>query len=102
MESVCVVVRRYIDYLILLIPTPLYLFFFALLCMLFFAAASLLLVHCFNVFHSYNNIMYSCWYMVYTYMTIYKSTNLQSVNIKTLKSSNRSNKIMFDYLSIEQ
>ena len=31
-------------------------------------------------------------------MTIYKSTNLQSVNIKTLKSSNRSNKIMFDYL----
>ena len=32
------------------------------------------------------------------YMTIYKSTNLQSVNIKTLKSSNRSNKIMFVYL----
>ena len=29
------------------------------------------------------------------YMTIYKSTNLQSVNIKTLKSSNRSNKFMF-------
>ena len=36
------------------------------------------------------------------YMTIYKSTNLQSVNIKTLKSSNRSNKIMFAYISIEQ
>ena len=32
-----VVVRRYIDFLILLIPTPLYLFFFA--------AASLLFVH---------------------------------------------------------
>ena len=32
------------------------------------------------------------------YMTIYKSTNLQSVNIKTLKSSNRSNKLMFVYL----
>ena len=29
------------------------------------------------------------------YMTIYKSKNLQSVNIKTLKSSNRSNKLMF-------
>ena len=32
------------------------------------------------------------------YMTIYKSTNLQAVNIKTLKSSNRSNKLMFAYL----
>ena len=31
-------------------------------------------------------------------MTIYISTNLQSVNIKTLKSSNRSNKLMFAYL----
>ena len=31
-------------------------------------------------------------------MTIYKSTNLQAVNIKTLKSSNRSNKLMFAYL----
>ena len=31
-------------------------------------------------------------------MTIYKSTNLQVVNIKTLKSSNRSNKLMFVYL----
>ena len=32
------------------------------------------------------------------YMTIYKSTNLQAVNIKTLMSSNRSNKLMFAYL----
>ena len=32
------------------------------------------------------------------YMTIYKSTNLQSVNIKSLKSSKRSNKLMFVYL----
>ena len=39
-----VVVRRYIDFLILLIPTPLYL--------LFFTAASLLFVHFKNVFHS--------------------------------------------------
>ena len=36
------------------------------------------------------------------YMTIYRSTTLQSVNIKTLKSSNRSNKIMFAYLLKEQ
>ena len=34
-----VVVRRYIDFLILLIPTPLHLY------LLFFAAASLLFVH---------------------------------------------------------
>ena len=39
-----VVVRRYIDFLILLIPTPLYLFFFA--------AASLLFVHFESVFRS--------------------------------------------------
>ena len=32
------------------------------------------------------------------YMTIYKSTNLQAVNIKTLKSYNRSNTLMFAYL----
>ena len=38
-----VVVRRYIDFLILLIPTPLVL--------LFFAAASLLFVHLKNVFY---------------------------------------------------
>ena len=47
MESMGVVVRRYIDYLILLIPTPLIIFFF------FFAAASLLFVHFFNVFRSF-------------------------------------------------
>ena len=29
---------------------------------------------------------------------IYKSTHLQAVNTKTLKSSNRSNKLMFAYL----
>ena len=40
-----VVVRRYIDFLILLIPTP-------LLYLFFFAAASLLFVHFFNVFRS--------------------------------------------------
>ena len=39
-----VVVRRYIDFLILLIPTPLYLFFFA--------AASLLFAHLKKVFRS--------------------------------------------------
>ena len=39
-ESMGVVVRRYIDYFILLIPTPLvYIYMF------FFAAASLLFVH---------------------------------------------------------
>ena len=37
-------------------------------------------------------------FIFHIYMTIYKSTNLQSVNIKTLKSSNRSNKLMFAYL----
>ena len=31
----------------------------------------------------------------FIYMTIYKSTILQSVNIKTLKSSNRSNKLIY-------
>ena len=39
-----VVVRRYIDFLILLIPTPL------VYCMFFFTAASLLFVHLKNVF----------------------------------------------------
>ena len=51
-----VVVRRYIDFLILLIPTP--------LVSVLFAAASLLFVHFLNVFHScsstflYLNFMY--------------------------------------------
>ena len=43
-----VVVRRYIDFLILLIPTP-------LLYLFFFAAASLLFVHLKNVFRSLYN-----------------------------------------------
>ena len=42
-----VVVRRYIDFLILLIPTP-------LVSVLFFAATSLLL------FHFFFNVFYSC------------------------------------------
>ena len=42
-----VVVRRYIDFLILLIPTPLVVYISS-----FFAAASLLFVHLKNVFHS--------------------------------------------------
>ena len=42
-----VVVRRYIDFIILLIPTPLVLFFFT--------AASLLFVHFLNVFRSLYN-----------------------------------------------
>ena len=41
-----VVVKKYIDFLILLIPTPLLLYLF------FFAAATLLFVHFFNVFRS--------------------------------------------------
>ena len=45
MWLVGVVVRRYIDFLILLIPTPL-----LLLYLFFFAAASLLFVHFENVF----------------------------------------------------
>ena len=43
-----VVVRRYIDFLILLIPTP-------LVSALFFAAASLLFVNFFYVFRSYSS-----------------------------------------------
>ena len=42
-----VVVRRYIDFLILLIPTP--------LVSVLFAAASLLYVHFKNVFHSFSS-----------------------------------------------
>ena len=48
MWLVGVVVRRYIDFLILLIPTPL-----VYICS-FLAAASLLFVHFFNVFRSCN------------------------------------------------
>ena len=47
-ESTGVVVRRYIDYLIiLLIPTP--------LVSVLFAAAALLFVHFFNVFRSFSD-----------------------------------------------
>ena len=47
-----VVVRRYIDFLVLLIPTPLYLFFFA--------AASLLFVHLKKMF-----------FVLYIYKVVY-------------------------------
>ena len=42
-ESMGVVLRRYIDYIILLIPTP-------IVSVLFFAAASLIVVHFINCF----------------------------------------------------
>ena len=50
MESMGVVARRYIDFLILLIPTPI---ISALFCYMLFFAASLLFVLFFNVFRSY-------------------------------------------------
>ena len=60
-----VVVRRYIDFLILLIPTP-----------LFFAAASLLFVHFLNVFHS-------CIY-IYSYTDMSVLISLEELALLTI------------------
>ena len=61
-----VVVRRYIDFLILLIPTPLYVFFFA--------AASLLFVHFFKCFSFLFQYFFVITFYVCMYSNCYNTT----------------------------
>ena len=108
--------KNYRDFLLLLIPTPLVsvLFCSSIPNLCSFKKSFLFLFQYFFVIKFYVLNIYIYIYSIYSrckksflkcsklsptiYMTIYKSTNLQAVNIKTLKSSNRSNKLMFVYL----